>query len=542
MIANILSRNGRKDYNVRMKTDNTPQLGSNPVKSGLYDFLLAAFSGASLSFSFPDYGVWPFAWIGLLPLFAAIKEKSLLSATFLGWIMGLFYFGLSIGWVKNTITDFGHLPLWLAIIVNFLMVTVLALYTGLFSYIYIRIAQKAGEATALAFAPFIWVSVEFLRGNLGFLAFPWLRLADSQYTVLTVIQVADIAGEEGIGLLLVTINVALYTLLRWWRSPPFALSTFPIRQTAGAVFLLSATLAYGMISLSGQIKKDGEAVKTAIIQGNIDQARKWDRKYRAEQVALYVRETREAVANGAEFVVWPEASAPFYFSQESVYTPMIEELASSAKIPILFGAPGYEKRENKTVAFNRAWVVRPDGGKEKFEKVHLVPFGEYVPLKKILFFLDKVVTAIGDMEPGDELKPLDTGKFLVGAQVCYEIVFPAYSRTLAVKGANVIVNITNDSWYGRTAASRQSLAMAVFRAVENRKPVLRAAQTGISAIVRPDGSITGTTRLFEEAILYGEFTPMKGKTVYNTTGDILSYMCIAFTLFGLYFWRTGYSA
>ena len=504
-------------------------------KSGFLSFGLAALSGAVLSLSFPGYGVWPLAWVGFLPFLAAVRNKSLLSAPFLGWVMGIFYFGLSLGWVKNTLTDFGHLPLWLAIFVNFLMVTVLALYTGLFSYIYVKIAQKSGEATALAFAPFIWVAVEFFRGNFWFLAFPWLRLADSQYAVLTLIQVADIAGEEGIGLLMVTVNVALYALLRWRQTPPVALSTFPVQQVAYATLLLALTLFYGLVKLSDYAPTPGEGVKVALVQGNIDQQRKWDTDYRAEQVSLYIRKTGEAVANGAKLIVWPEASAPFYFNQEQLYSPMVEELVSSGKIPILFGSPGYEKKGNETVAYNRAWVVRPDGGKEKFDKVNLVPFGEYIPLKKILFFLDKMVSGIGDMEPGEELKPLDAGGYLLGAQICYEIIFPQYSRTLAEKGATVLVNITNDSWYGRTAASHQSLAMAVYRAVENRKPVLRAAQTGISAIVQPDGSITGETNLFEEAILYGHFTPVRGKTLYNTTGDILSWLCATFTLYGLFF-------
>ena len=518
-----------------MKTDKTPPIGVDTKISGFASFAMAAFSGATLSFSFPGYGVWPLAWVGLLPLFTALSKKSLLSAPFLGWVMGLFYFGLSLGWVKNTITDFGHLPLWLAIIVNFLMVSVLALYTGLFAYIYVKISQRLGETTALAFAPFVWVAVEFFRGNFWFLAFPWLRLADSQYTVLSIIQVADIAGEEGIGLLIVIVNTALYALFRWWQNLPAAFSTFPIRQTLFATLLLALTVAYGKAKLSELKNNDQPSTKVAIIQGNIDQQRKWEIDYRAEQVSLYMKKTGEAVANGAKFVVWPEASAPFYFGQERIFTPMIEELASLTKTPILFGSPGYEERGSQTVAHNRAWVVRPDGGQEKFAKINLVPFGEYVPLKKILFFLDKVVSGIGDMEPGVELKPLGTGEYLVGAQICYEIIFPQYSRTLAEKGSAVLVNITNDSWYGHTSASRQSLAMAVYRAVENRKPLLRAAQTGISAIVQPNGSITGETNLFEEAILYGEIAPTRGRTVYNTTGDILSWLCATFTLYGLFF-------
>lgn len=502
-------------------------------KMGGYTFILAALSGVLLSLSFPDYSLWLLGWLGLTPLLIALYRQTVLTATIAGWVMGLFYFGLSLTWVKNTMTQFGHMPLWLALVVNGLMVTILALYPSFFAYCYSRIARRSGEAGALAAAPVLWVSMEFLRSHFWFLAFPWLRLADSQYLNPHVIQIADLAGEEGVGFVMVTVNCAIYLVYRWAVSDRKK-SGLPIRYMTAATLLLVATFIYGEVKLGQYKKVDSAQIPVAIIQGNIDQQRKWERAYRKTQIELYLSRTREAVANGAAFVVWPESAAPFYFNQDIKNDQSISELAADTNTPLLFGAPAYKRQGERTISYNRAWAVRPDGRREKYDKVHLVPFGEYVPLKNILYFLEKSVTAIGDMEPGEKLSPLNTGLFPAGVQICFEIVFPKYSRKLVANGATVLVNITNDSWFGRSAASRQSLAMAVYRAVENRRPLLRAAQSGVSAVITSSGKIEGETKLFEEALLYGNVTPKTMITLYTATGSLFSWLSLAATGFFLF--------
>ncbi len=484
------------------------------------DFILAAASGFMIALTFPDYELWPLAWVGLIPLFIALREKQTHQGAILGMVTGLFYFGPTVPWLSNTMIDFGHLPPLLAHAATALTITILSFYIGLFGFLHTKMARVYNELYACIWAPLIWVAIEMLRMYFPIISFPWARIADSQYNILSIIQFADIFGEEGVSFLIVMVNAAFASLLYWYqfRNKERSKPSFPLTQIVVVAFAVISSLAYGAWRQNNISEPDGEAVKVALIQGNIDQNRKWDKNYKDEQLAIYVNATARAAGDGAQFVVWPETAAPFYYGSDAFHDSIIENLSQSNGIPIVFGAPGFKRDGENYTAYNRAWIVTPDGRKDKYDKVHLVPFGEYVPLKKALFFLERLVTALGDMEPGDQLNLLDSGRYKIGVQICYEIIFPAYSRIMAQDGAAVIVNITNDSWFGDSPASRQSMAMAVFRAVENRAPILRAAQSGVSTIILPSGEITGETNLFERTTLSGEFTPKQGGISYFTAG------------------------
>ncbi|MGK7346339.1 MAG: apolipoprotein N-acyltransferase [Candidatus Nitrospinota bacterium M3_3B_026] len=489
---------------------------------------LAALSGISLAAAFPDIGLWPLAWFGLVPFFSAMRGKDRLSCAVLGVVTGFAFFTLTLYWVSNTMIVYAGMPILAAAVVTGLMTFALALYIGLFGYLFGMVSRGVSADAALSAAPFLWVAVEFFRSNVPVLGFPWVRLADSQYEILPVIQAADIAGEEGLGFVIVLSNAAAAQVVDWLiRKRAGAPARFPAAQAGLALALAAAVLAYGHWRLA-HVSGEGEPVRVALIQGNIDQARKWDPSYMDEQLDIYMTRTREAAAAGAEVVIWPETAAPFYFGQDSTRDSVMLGLARSAGVPVIFGAPAFKRDDGDVKSYNRAWIVRPDGLAEKYDKVRLVPFGEYVPFKKALFFVERMVTAIGELEPGERVSLLHVGDYAVGAQICFEIIFPEYSREIARLGGAAVVNITNDSWYGRTAASRQSLAMGVFRAVENRIPVLRAAQSGISAIVEPTGKITAETGLFVETTLMGSFTQRSGPlTIYTRTGDLFAWMLVA---------------
>lgn len=507
------------------------------ISSSALDYGLAALSGVMAAAAFPDFGLWPLAWVCLAPLMFALKNKSVLRSIFISTTAGFVYFSATLFWVSNTMIDYAGMPIWIAAAVNGLMTFTLALYIGLFGYLFAWISRGVSADAALAASPFLWVTMEFFRSNFAFLSFPWARIADSQYTVLPIIQMADLAGEDGLGFLIILVNASVVKIVEW------ALAgrgerKFPAAWVALAAVLMAAALTYGHWRM-GDFRDSGEkAIPVALIQGNIDQARKWNPAYINEQVRIYTARTRRAADQGAKLVVWPETAAPFYFSQDKNRDPVILRLAENTGADIIFGAPGYESREGGYVSFNRAWLVTPEGIAGEYDKVHLVPFGEYVPLKKFLFFVSKMVTAIGELEAGEDVNLLDLGEYRAGAQICFEIIFPQYSRLIVKKGGDVLVNITNDSWYGKTAASRQSLAMGVFRAVENRAPLLRAAQSGISAIVSPTGEIKGETGLFVEATLMGSFTPREGPlTLYTRTGDLFSWLCVGMSLWFFVFAR-----
>jgi len=492
------------------------------------DLAVSAFSGATLAMAFPDYGIWPLAWVSLAPMIWAMRNKSELGSMTLGFVMGVFYFTPTFFWLRNTMTDYAAFPLPLALAVTGLMVVALSAFTAFFGFGFSYIRRATNHDMALVAAPFLWVCMEFVRAKLPIFSFPWGRIADSQFTALPIIQIADIAGEEGLGLMIIIANVTIVKIMDWIANRGVRPVSFPGAWVLLTVTLVTGSMAYGYHRMEtfGD-HGSGDKAPVALVQGNIDQSRKWDRGYTKAQIDIYRRLTIQAGSKGVELVVWPEAAAPFYFGADPVRDSIMFQLATRINTPIIFGAPAYRKTAGGVTSYNRAWVVRPDGLAGKYDKVHLVPFGEYVPFKKLLFFLGKMVTAIGDMAPGERINLLDTGDRKIGVQICYEIIFPGYSRQIAKMGATAIVNITNDSWFGRSAASRQSLAMAVFRAVENRIPVLRAAQSGISAIISQTGEITGETELFVETTAYGNFKPKTGPmTLYTYSGDIFAWLCV----------------
>ncbi|MBI5814035.1 MAG: apolipoprotein N-acyltransferase [Nitrospinae bacterium] len=510
------------------------------------DLGIAAISGLALAASFPDMGLWGMAWVALVPLLYSIRGKSVTRGFFMGFVFGLIYFELSVWWVINTITEYGHLPLWMAAIVQTLLITTMACYTGLFGGAVAWVSSRVSKDMGLAMAPFGWVTIEFFRIHSADFSFPWARIADSQYLLLPLIQIADVAGEEGLGFIIVMFNAALVKTVEWGVKRLASGGKEPLREKFPAVWVLisfglvAACLIYGFAKLDKTY--NGTPVSVALIQGNIDQARKWDRSYIQPQIDIYMSRTLEAARNGAKLIIWPEAAAPFVFGKDPKRDPAVLALARDFGADMILGAPWAQWEDGAVHEYNRAWLIRPDGMATSYDKLHLVPFGEYVPFQNILRFISRVVVAIGEMKPGGRITLLDAGEFKAGAQICYEIIFPEYSREIARLGGGVIVNITNDSWYGDSPASRQSMAMGVFRAVENRLPLLRAAQSGVSAIISPDGRILAQTPLFVETTLNGSFTPATGGeiTMYGATGDLFDWLCAAASLlFMVYAYTRG---
>ena len=252
---------------------------------------------------------------------------------------------------------------------------------------------------------------------------------------------------------------------------------------------------------------------------------KWDPAYQNATIDHYEKLTREAVADGAELVVWPETAAPFFFQQESELRERILDLARKLGVWLVVGSPAFSY-ENETLLLmhNRVYLVRPDGtADQSYDKMELVPFGEYVPLKSLFFFVDKVVEGVGDFRAGDTPVVFRTAQGNFGTLICYEGIFPELTRRFVDGGANFLVNITNDAWFGRTSAPYQHLAMATFRAIENRVPLVRVANTGFSAMVDADGTIRWRTGLFESAWRVDTISWVGIRTFYTRFGDVFVY-------------------
>jgi apolipoprotein N-acyltransferase len=309
-----------------------------------------------------------------------------------------------------------------------------------------------------------------------------------------------------------------------------------------ALVVMVLVLGYGWMKL--RATEEGRGIAVSVVQGNIEQDKKWDPAYQAETINIYKKLTREALKEHPDLVIWPETATPFYFTgarkSDIIMTEDLTAFVKQNKVPLLFGSPTFEiKPDRRIIARNSAFLLSATGTIDgTYHKIHLVPFGEYVPLKSVLFFVEKMVEAIGDFQAGDEYtvmaissgEPGRKTETKLSTVICYEIIFPDLVRRFVNEGAGVITTVTNDAWFGRTAAPYQHFSMAVLRAVENRVPVARAANTGVSGFIDAKGHILDTSKIFTEAQLTHRIVPGIQKTFYTRFGDLFSYLCLLFTI------------
>lgn len=481
-------------------------------------WLLALLSGALLALSFPGSGSqgWV-AFAALVPLFAAVAGADWRRAGLLGFGAGLVFWIATIPWIAQTIVRYGGLPWPLAVLVLLGLAGYLALYTAAFCAAVSRVSMGRGVPFVLAAAS-LWVALEFLRTYL-LTGFPWNLLGYSQYRNLPVVQVAAVTGIYGVSFVVVAVNAALWRVLGrdgGWKQPLAAAAT---AGGAVALAIVSAWLPPGAGARPTH--------EVALVQGSIDQGVKWDPTSRDGTLAVYRTSTLEAARRGAKLIVWPETSLPFVFDHDG-RRAVVQGLAREAGAYVLVGALGSATEGPR----NSAFLIAPDGGLVgRYDKRHLVPFGEYVPLQSLLPFVEVVGGgAIGALESGREATILSTPLGRLAVVICYEAIFPAEVRDFFLAGADVLVNITNDAWFGRSPAPVQHLAMAAFRAVENRAYLVRAANTGISAVVAPDGRIVQASALFTRETVAGTIAPRVGPSVYTRYGDVFAWATVAVAL------------
>jgi apolipoprotein N-acyltransferase len=380
-------------------------------------------------------------------------------------------------------------------------------------------------------APALWVTLEWIRAQ-ALSGFPWASLGYSQYLNRPLIQVAEITSVYGVSFALTLGNVVIAQLLhsaahREWKrlAPPCAL---------GAL-CLAAIWGYGGWRLQQTSKTVATApanLGVALLQGNIAQDLKWERASQEAIFSIYRTLTLDAAADpGVDLIVWPEAATPFLFANDGAFQARQLRLAQVAGRPLLFGSPTYSRDGDQDVMYNSAFLVGPEATVlGRYDKIHLVPFGEYMPLRRLLFFLDKLVQGIGDFRSGEvyTVMAIPQGRFAV--LICFEVIFPELVRHFVRHGAQFLVNITNDAWFGYSPASYQHLAMVVFRAVENRLPIVRAANTGISAVIDPTGQLRQQTDLFVRTWITDRITTAAGPTTFYTRwGDVFAYGCMLVT-------------
>jgi len=491
---------------------------------GRRDYILAVLSGILLTLSFPKADLSVLAWCAFVPLLLAIAKKSPGQAFRFGFICGLTAYGGILYWLNIVMTLYGKLPWFFSVVLYLVLASYLALYVGIITWI-VRKGELSGITPLISF-PILWVGFEYLRSFL-MTGFPWASLGYSQYRVLPLIQIADITGVYGLSFLIALANVVLLWIIRG--AVMKGHSVYPTKSAALLFVLLIATLGYGFMRLNSVEK--GAPLKVALIQGNIPQDVKWDPAFKDSTIKVYEKLTNEACASGTDLVVWPESATPFYFQDEPGYAARIKRLVVDVESYLITGSPAYDIVDGAIKYRNSAILLSPTGQLlGRTDKIHLVPFGEYVPLAKMLPFVHKLVVGIGDFSPGTDTVPLSIKKCKLGVLICFEGIFPEISRGYVRAGSKLLVNITNDAWYGRSSAPYQHLSMSVFRAVENRVPLVRAANTGITAIIDSRGHFHGMTQLFKEAYLTGEVRMGETETIYTRYGDIFAGFCLALAI------------
>ncbi|MBS3808836.1 MAG: apolipoprotein N-acyltransferase [Desulfobacterales bacterium] len=496
-------------------------------------------AGAVLTCAFPGVGADWCAWFAIALLLAGLRTADPLRAVMLGLLAGFVYFLTLLYWLVPTMHRYGPMPLVLSLGALLLLAFCLALYIAVFSGLVAWCARgRLGHPLwCLVLVPVFWVGLEWLRERL-FSGFPWGLLGYSQYNRLHFIQIADIWGVYGVSFLLALVNAAVFILIlaiaaRRWQNRVPSLS-HALAAAAVAAFLVAGTWMYGnwRISEAESFSNAAEKMRVAVVQGNIDQSMKWEDALQEQTVDTYIRLSGQVLKTSPDLVVWPETALPFYFFNNKELTRRVLDAVDRAGVYFLIGSPAYERREGEDKdglsIFNSAYLIDPEGRVAgRYDKVHLVPFGEYVPLRKWLPFLGKMVPQAADFSAGQKGMLLDMNGTQLGVQICYEMIFPGLSAAAKKSGADLIVNITNDAWFGRTAAPRQHFSMGVFRAVENRLAVVRAANTGISGFIDPVGRVSKTSEIFTTRTLVRRVPVIKRPaTFFSRHSSLLPWICM----------------
>jgi apolipoprotein N-acyltransferase len=464
--------------------------------------LLPFLSSALYILSFPNFNVSWFAWIALIPLVFVAQHPATRHSFLWGWLAGTLAYGGILYWIIVTYQA-AHLSMALAILSLILLAAYLGLFWGAWAWLISRNKNVVwGAAT--------WVALEYLRTYL-FSGFPWALLADSQVKNLALIQIASMTGVYGVSFLVVLINLALASR----RS----------RTVISAGTLILAVCLYGRYQLIRPNGASRRLIKVALLQGSIDQYKKWNRAYVEEIEKTYESLIRQTSLYKPNLIVWPETSVPGYLLQDKPLRAWLDKIVHQSQTNNLVGAP----IEINEYAYNSSFSINSESIIEgEYDKRHLVPFGEVVPWSSFLGRFIRVLNDLGGFTAGHRNPVLQAGDIRVGVNICYEAIFPNLVRQSVKQGAEVIANLTNDGWYMKTAAPYQHWAPNIYRAVENRRYVVRADNTGVSGIIDPNGRVIVASPLFEPVVVTGTVEPLNGLTIYSRYGDLFAWLCVFF--------------
>jgi apolipoprotein N-acyltransferase len=479
------------------------------IKSWHYSLPVA--SGVLLVISQPPVSLFFLAYIAIIPLLLTLEKGRARKNFMAGFVAGIVCYTGLVYWVVVAMNTYGGIGIPLSLLTLFLLVLYLSLYTGCFTWAISYLDSRFAIPFYLS-APAIWVLLEYLRGIL-LSGFPWSFLAHSQYNFLPIVQIVSITGSYFLSYLIVAANCLIHFVVTRKR--------FPLAYGGGLVLLFAVSLAFGFYQLRSPILG---TMTASIVQGNILQDIKFDEAHRNHIITTYSRLTLHD-SRRADLVIWPETAMPFVFLNHPSNVS-VRGLPVSLSNHLLLGTIS---RDGLNRYYNTAYVIGKQGEiAGSYSKNHLVPFGEYTPLRHYFPFLANISVASGDFFSGPSHDPLVTAIGKIGMLICYEGVFPYITNDTVRRGAEVLVNITNDAWFGRTSAPYQHFSFYVFRAVETDRYVLRAANTGISSIIDPRGRTTAHTSIFRQDVLTDRFSLRQGETLYVRYGDYFVLLTLIF--------------
>ena len=497
-------------------------------------WLLAVLSAILQVIIFPLPGVYILSWFALTPLLVALLRARpageleiagsvrLQPATawqgfLLGYVCGVIWYAGTCYWIYDTMRQYGGLTAPMALMVLLLFCAYLGLYQGAFGLLVSLLARADDNRRALVLAPFLWVAIELARTRIS--GFPWTLLGISQVDNVALCRIAGWTGVYGISCEIVLINVAL------------AVAFLIPRPKRG--MMLAAAIAAAAVLQSGRLVEapPSKADRAALlVQQNIPVAANWTPSYLQQTLQQLIELTEKPATSAGrkiDLVIWPESPAPF-FTNDPSFREVISETARNTNAWIVVGAIGSNAAHpnDEGPLFNSAALVSPGGNwTERYDKVHLVPFGEYLPFPSLFSFAGGLTKEVGQFEHGTSRRPLDAGGEKLGIFICYESIFPDEVRESANLGAQVFVNISNDGWYGDSGAYAQHLNQTRMRAIENDSWLLSATDTGVTAAIDPWGRIAARIPRKERSALVAPYAVTSVTTFYTRHGDWFAYAC-----------------
>jgi apolipoprotein N-acyltransferase len=518
----------------------------------------AGVSAILLELPFPIAGPMPpwrgaFAWIGLVPLLWSIlcsssldRPRPIRRAFFLAYFCGVLWYLGNCYWIRDTMRHYGDMPPAAPELLLLAFSLVLGLYFGLFGLL-VMLVRQASDRTSLALAvsPFLWVALEFAASRIT--SVPWDQLGYSQVDNPVITHLAPWTGVYGISFALVAVNALIagsLTLRRHER-----------RRSCGALGLLFMVVGFAGILVAPP--RPVSSATAVLVQPNLDVSTdnnwaapgEWDRhiaeftRLAGEQCKTYIAGIPQTNASDGEvvcppypthpdLVVWPEAPSPF-FEEDSRFQNAMVAVAHTVRAPLIIGglAADYSISQNAWLDYNAAMIIAPDGSRVgRYEKIHLVPFGEYIPFQNLLFFAHKLTGRVSSFTPGEERKVFRLNGHRYGVFICYEAVFADEVRQFAQLGAEVLVNVSDDGWYGDTSAPWQHLNMARMRAIENRRWLLRDTNNGITAAIDPYGRVRRSIPRHQTDALPAGYGFRDDVTFYSAHGDLFALACAILSL------------